>query len=105
MQAPESAPVFLLRTVGEMVLRFVPAAADKRTVALLTEANYCTSEHLAVYTGIRTLLATFGLILALMSSTGGVFSLFFAIIFAVLLWIFPNYWLAKYVKTKNNKQS
>ncbi|HMO23063.1 MAG TPA: hypothetical protein PKC98_19035, partial [Candidatus Melainabacteria bacterium] len=45
----DSAILMLCRTIGELVLSIMPALADKRTVELLTQANYRTPQHLAIY--------------------------------------------------------
>src|SRR6185503_15366305 len=49
----DSAILGLCKTVGELLLSVMPMLADKRTAALLQQANYRTPDHLAIYMGIK----------------------------------------------------
>ncbi len=63
------------RTVGELVLSVLPACADRRTVELLNAGNYRTPQHLAIYIGIRSIIAAGAVFLGLIASTGNAFNL------------------------------
>jgi tight adherence protein C len=99
----ESTILTLSRTIGEVVLSLMPALADKRTVQLLTEANYRTPSHLAIYIGIKSILVGSCIILGVMATAGNPFSMLLCIPAAVLGWIFPNFFLAGRVNTRKGE--
>ncbi|MBX9952650.1 MAG: type II secretion system F family protein [Candidatus Obscuribacterales bacterium] len=88
------------RTVGELVLSILPACADRRTVELLNAGNYRTPQHLAIYIGIRSIIALGAVFLGLIASTGNAFNLILAIPTALLGWMLPNFFLAGRVKKR-----
>jgi len=102
-QPHDSALLVLLRTIGELVLSVMPTLADKRTVQLLTEANYRTPAHLAIYIGLKASVVAAMIFLGLTASAGNVFSLLLCIPAAVLGWIFPNFFLGGRVKKRQNE--
>jgi tight adherence protein C len=93
----DSALLVLLRSIGELVLSLMPSLADKRTVQFLREANYRTPAHLAIFTGLKSVIVGFSVFLGLMGSNGNLFSLLLCIPAAVLGWLFPNFFLAQRV--------
>jgi tight adherence protein C len=102
-QPQDSALLVLLRTIGELVLSVMPTLADKRTVQLLTEANYRTPAHLAIYIGLKTAVVAVMVFLGLTATAGNVFSILLCIPAAVLGWIFPNFFLGGRVKKRQNQ--
>jgi tight adherence protein C len=102
-QPHDSALLVLLRTIGELVLSVMPTLADKRTVQLLTEANYRTPAHLAIYIGLKTAVVAAMIFLGITATAGNVFSLLLCIPAAILGWIFPNFFLGGRVKKRQNE--
>jgi tight adherence protein C len=100
-QPKDSATLVLLRTIGELVLSLMPALADKRSVQFLREANYRTPAHLAIYTGIKTVIVGVVLLLGLVSS-GNMFSLMLCVPAAAIGWIMPNFFLAGRVNKRKD---
>jgi len=80
----DSALLLLARTIGELVLSVMPALADKRSVELLTQANYRTPQHLAIYIGIRSMVAGSILFMGVLAAAGNPINLVLAIPAAVL---------------------
>ncbi|HEY9785973.1 MAG TPA: type II secretion system F family protein [Candidatus Obscuribacterales bacterium] len=93
----------ILKTVGELVLSVLPAVADKRTVTLLTQGNYRTPQHLAIYIGIKSMVAGSAVFLGLMAAAGNPLNLLLAIPTALLGWMLPNFFLASRVKKRQAK--
>src|ERR1700679_4397913 len=56
-QPKDSTLLIICRTCGEIVLSILPGLADKRTVQLLTQGNYRTQAHLAIFIGIKSLVS------------------------------------------------
>src|ERR1700733_7612966 len=56
-QPKDSTLLILCRTIGEFVLSVLPGLADRRTVQLLTHANHRTQAHLAIFIGIKSMVA------------------------------------------------
>ncbi|MBZ0185914.1 MAG: type II secretion system F family protein [Candidatus Obscuribacterales bacterium] len=96
----DSALLLLCRTVGEVVLSVMPALADKRTVELLTQANYRTPQHLAIYIGIRTCVSGSVLLLGFLAATSNPINLVLSVPAAVLGWLIPNFFLAGRVRKR-----
>ena len=96
----DSAILMLCRTIGELVLSIMPALADKRTVELLTQANYRTPQHLAIYIGIRSVVAGSILLMGCLGATSNPMVLILSVPGAVLGWLIPNFFLAGRVKTR-----
>ncbi len=96
----DSALLMLCKTVGELVLSVMPAVADKRSVDLLTQANYRTPDHLAIYIGIRTIIAGGTLMLGFLAGTSNPINLVLSLPAAVLAWLIPNFFLAGRAKKR-----
>lgn len=96
----DSAILMLAKTVGEIVLSVMPALADKRTVELLTQANYRTPQHLAIYIGIKSIVSGGVLLLGFMAATSNPINLVLSVPAAVLGWLIPNFFLAGRVKKR-----
>jgi tight adherence protein C len=94
--------LLFLRTIGELVLSVMPGLADKRTVALLMQANYRTPAHLAIYTGLKTLVVSVFVFFGLLANVGNVFGILLCVPAAILGWLFPNFFLAARVKKRQN---
>ncbi len=91
------------RTAGEIVLQAMPALADKRTVELLTQANYRTPQHLAIFVGLKSIISGGVLALGLLMATTNPMGLLLAIPAAILGWIIPNFFLASRVKKRQSE--
>jgi len=102
-QPKDSAMLAFLRTVGELVLSVLPGLADKRTLQLLTQANYRTQAHLAIYIGIKSIVAGSTIVLALLNSGGQPIFLLLTPFSAFLGWIMPNFFLGGRVKKRQNQ--
>lgn len=96
----DSAILLLARTIGELVLSVMPALADKRTVELLTQANYRTPQHLAIYIGIRSMVSGSVLFLGVLAAASNPINLILSVPAAVLGWLIPNFFLAGRVKKR-----
>lgn len=99
----DSALLTLCRTVGELVLSVMPALADKRTVELLTQANYRTPQHLAIYVGIRSMVAGSILLMGCLGATSNPMVLILSVPGAVLGWLIPNFFLAGRVRKRQDQ--
>lgn len=99
----DSLILLIFKAVGEVMLSVLPALADKRTVQLLTMANYRTAEHLAIYIGLKTCVAGFCVFLALIAAANNPFNLLLSIPTALLGWMLPNFFLAGRVKERQNQ--
>lgn len=89
--------------IGQLMLTSLPALADKRAIVLLTFANYRTPDHLAIYTGIRTVMAGGALFLGMLAAATNPINFVLAIPAAVLAWLIPNFFLAARAKQRQNK--
>jgi tight adherence protein C len=94
--------LLFLRTVGELVLSVMPGLADKRTVQLLMMGNYRTPAHLAIYTGLKTMVVSVFVFFGLLANVGNVFGILLCVPAAILGWLFPNFFLAARVKKRQN---
>ncbi len=99
----DSQLLLLCRTVGEVVLSVMPALADKRTVQLLTQANYRTPQHLAIYIGLRSLVSGSVLILGFVGATSNPLALILSVPAALVGWLLPNFFLAGRVKKRQDQ--
>ncbi|MBX9668627.1 MAG: type II secretion system F family protein [Candidatus Obscuribacterales bacterium] len=93
----------LARTLGELLLSVMPALADKRSVELLTQANYRTPQHLAIYIGIRAMVSGSVLFLGLMMAASNPINLILSIPAAVLGWLIPNFFLSGRAKKRQTQ--
>lgn len=101
-QPHDSALLVLLRTIGELVLSLMPAAADSKTLQLLREANYRTPAHLAIFTGIKTVIVGIAVLFGIMGNNGSLVTLLCIPFAAVLGWIFPNFFLSQRCTQRKN---
>jgi tight adherence protein C len=103
-EAPkESALLSMCKTVGELLLSVMPMLADKRTAALLQQANYRTPEHLAIYIGIKAVVVGCSVFLCLITATGNAVNILFSVPLALIGWIIPNFFLASRVKARQSE--
>jgi tight adherence protein C len=102
-QPKDSALLAFLRTVGELVLSVLPGLADKRTLQLLTQANYRTQAHLAIYIGIKSVVAGCTIMMGLLNAAGNPIMLLLTPFSAFLGWIMPNFFLGGRVKKRQNQ--
>lgn len=102
-QPKDSATLVFLRTLGELILQVLPGLADKRTLQLLQMGNYRTQAHLAIYMGIKSLVAGVAICFGLMGATSNPIMLLLTPFIAVLGWLFPNFFLAGRVKKRQNE--
>ena len=96
----DSALLSLMRTLGELVLNFMPALADRRTVQLLTEANYRTPSHLAIYIGIKSTFVAIVVFMGIVAASGSPMMLFMCIPAAGCGWFMPNFFLGGRVSSR-----
>lgn len=91
-EAPKDSQIILLcKTIGELVLSFLPALADKQSVEYLVQANYRTPEHLAIFIGCKTICVAIVSGFMLLMATSNPALIFVALIAAPMAWIFPNF--------------
>jgi tight adherence protein C len=103
-EAPKDSMLLVVcRTVGEVVLSVLPGLADKRTVQLLVQGNYRTQAHLAIYIGIKSLVAGTAIFFGLMGATNNPMLLLLMPFCALLGWLMPNFFLAARVKKRQNQ--
>lgn len=103
-ERPKDSQLLLMaRTLGELVLAAVPNVADKRTVTLLIQANYRTPQHLAIYTGIRSLLVASIVALSLAASINNSMGLLLMLPAGLVCWLLPNFVLAQRAKKRQEK--
>lgn len=102
-EAPkESVILTTCQSVGELVLSVLPNLADKRTVTLLTQANYRTPQHMAIFLGIKAMVV-FGLVFFSMTSASlnqDFKIILMAPVVGVVGWMIPNFFLATRVKAR-----
>lgn len=96
----DSSVLLMFKLVGELFLNSIPSIADQRTIQLLTITNYRTPAHLAIYTGIRVVLAGFAVILSLMANVGNAMGLLLAIPMGIIAWLLPNFFLVRRAKKR-----
>jgi tight adherence protein C len=99
-QPKDSAMLQALKAIGEVVLSILPGLADKRTVQLLTMANYRTQAHLAIYTGIKSVIAGMAIFLGLTGAAGTPWLLMLVPFAAIIGWMMPNFFLGGRVKQR-----
>ncbi len=102
-EAPkESTLLAVCKTIGEVVLGLLPGLADKRTSALLIQGNYRTTQHLAMFIGIKTLFVLASVVICLMSAAGNgdPKMIFFSPVIALVGWAIPNFFLAQRVRKR-----
>lgn len=93
----------LCRIVGEFTLSILPALADAKTIRLLTMANYRTPEHLAILTGIKTMVAGSTILLGISAAASDPLYLLMMCPAAVAAWIVPNFFLSTRIKKRQSK--
>ena len=96
----DSSVLLAFKLIGEVSLTTIPSIADAKTIQLLTIANYRTPAHLAIYTGIRVVVAGFSLALSLIASVGNPMGLFLALPVGIIAWIIPNFFLVRRAKER-----
>ncbi|HEY9719560.1 MAG TPA: type II secretion system F family protein [Trichormus sp.] len=101
-QPKDSTLLILCRTIGELVLSVLPGLADRRTVQLLTHANHRTQAHLAIFIGIKSLVAGMAIFVGLMGATGNPILLLLTPFTALMGWLMPNFFLAGRVRKRQN---
>lgn len=101
-QPKDSTLLILCRTIGEIVLSILPGLADKRTIQLLTQANYRTQAHLGIFIGIKSLVAGTGIFVGLMGASNNPMLLLLTPFSALLGWLMPNFFLAGRVKKRQD---
>lgn len=99
-EVQDSTVLLAFKLIGEVSLTTIPSIADAKTIQLLTIANYRTPAHLAIYTGIRVVLAGFSLALSLIASVGNPMGLFLALPVGIIAWIIPNFFLVRRAKER-----
>lgn len=99
-QVQDSSVLLAFKLIGEISLTTIPSIADAKTIQLLTIANYRTPAHLAIYTGIRVVVAGFSLALSLIASVGNPMGLFLALPVGIIAWIIPNFFLVRRAKER-----
>ncbi|MCC7531444.1 MAG: type II secretion system F family protein [Candidatus Melainabacteria bacterium] len=102
-EVQDSSVLLLFKLVGELLLNAVPGVADARTIQLLTIANYRTPTHLAIYTGVRVLIAGFAIVLSLMASVGNPMVLLLAAPMGIIAWLLPNFFLVRRAKKRQQR--
>lgn len=93
----------LCRLAGEFTLSILPALADAKTIRLLTMANYRTPEHLAILTGIKTMVAGSTILLGISAAASDPLYLLMMCPAAVAAWIVPNFFLSTRIKKRQSK--
>jgi len=93
----------LCRLAGEFTLSILPALADAKTIRLLTMANYRTPEHLAILTGIKTMVAGTTILLGISAAASDPLYLLMMCPAAVAAWIVPNFFLSTRIKKRQSK--
>lgn len=99
-EVQNSSVLLAFKLIGEVSLTTIPSIADAKTIQLLTIANYRTPAHLAIYTGIRVVVAGFSLALSLIASVGNPMALFLALPVGIIAWIIPNFFLVRRAKER-----
>jgi tight adherence protein C len=99
-EVQDSSVLLAFKLIGEVSLTTIPSIADAKTIQLLTIANYRTPAHLAIYTGIRVVVAGFSLALSLIASVGNPMGLFLALPVGIIAWIIPNFFLVRRAKER-----
>lgn len=99
-QPKDSSVLLFLKTVGEVVLNVLPGLADKRTVQLLMMSNYRTQAHLAIYIGIKAIIAGVAIMMGISGAAGTPWLLLLTPFAALLGWMMPNFFLAGRVRTR-----
>lgn len=99
-EVQDSSVLVAFKLIGEVSLTTIPSIADAKTIQLLTIANYRTPAHLAIYTGIRVVVAAFSLALSLIASVGNPMGLFLALPVGIIAWIIPNFFLVRRAKER-----
>lgn len=102
-QPKESALLTLLKAIGDFVLGVLPGLADKRSVQLLSMGNYRTQAHLAIYTGIKAVMAGALILLTVMATFNAPWIILFAPFAAALAWLLPNFFLASRVRKRQQE--
>ena len=90
----------LAELTGQFALSLMPALADKRTVQLLTMANYRTPQHMAIFIGIKTLMVGTVLVMTFLAAASNPIMLLGGLVGAIPTWILPNFFLAGRTKQR-----
>jgi len=102
-QPKDSTLLIVCRTFGEIVLSVLPGLADKRTVELLTQANYRTQAHLAIFIGIKSMVAGVAIFFGILGAANNPFMILLTPFSALLGWLVPNFFLSGRVKKRQNQ--
>ena len=84
----------LLKLLGELTLAALPGLADRKSIALLTMANFRTPEHLAILIGIKTLLSGSIILTATFAAVSDPIYLILICPASIAAWIVPNFFLS-----------
>lgn len=96
----DSVVLSCLSTIGQVFLTSFPNMADRRTVELLTMANYRTPQHLAILIGIKGSLAMTVVVIACLSTSGSPMFLLLSVPAGIAAWMVPNFFLAGRVRKR-----
>src|ERR1700722_11075124 len=102
-QPKDSTLLIVCRTIGELILSVLPGLADRRTIQLLTHANHRTQAHLAIFIGIKSMVAGLAIFMGLMGATCNPILLLLSLFSDILGWLMPNFFLAGRVKKRQNQ--
>lgn len=102
-QPKDSSILLFLKTIGEVVLNVLPGLADKRTVQLLMMSNYRTQAHLAIYMGVKAVIAGIAIFFGVTGAAGTPMLLLLTPFGALLGWMMPNFFLAGRVKNRQTQ--
>ncbi len=96
----DSAILKLAELAGTFALSLMPALADKRTVQLLTMANYRTPQHMAIFIGVKAILIGTVLTMTFLAAASNPVMLLLGLVGCIPGWILPNFFLAGRVKKR-----
>lgn len=103
LEVQDSSVLLLFKLTGELLLNAVPGIADTRSIQLLTIANYRTASHLAIYTGVRLLIACITVALTLMASVGNPMGLLLVAPMGIIAWLLPQFFLARRAQKRQQR--
>lgn len=95
-----SAMLVLFEALGKQLITVAPFLVDKRTVELLSYANYRTKQHLHRYMGIKVVVGVFCIVWGVCAAISNPVNILTSVFTILIGWTIPNFFLAGRAKQR-----
>ncbi len=103
-EAPKSSAMLILfEALGKQLITVAPFLVDKRTVELLSYANYRTKQHLHRYMGIKVAVGVFCIFWGVCAAISNPVNILTSVFTILIGWTIPNFFLAGRAKQRQTQ--